>query len=86
MPEIWGELEYRELFEAFPLSGDSPRGDGLQRLTRRLNHSAGGIVSQWDDARSFCRGSATAASDALQSYLDRLGLCRAINRSEAKRP
>jgi hypothetical protein len=76
MGEFWDELEYRELFDAFPLSGPSPSGEGLDRLVRRLNHSRGGIVAQWDDARTYCSGRATAASDGLQAYLDRLGECR----------
>jgi len=75
--EPWDELEYRELFEAFPVSGQRPFGEGLNHLTRRLNHSKGGIVAQWEDARGYCGGSnATAASDGLKAYLDRLGLCR----------
>ena len=75
--EPWDELEYRELFEAFPLSGREPAGEALDRLTRRLNHSSGGIRAQWQDARSYCNGAnRTAASEGLQSYLDRMGLCR----------
>ena len=74
--EPWDELEYRELFEAYPLGGSDPSGDGLRRIARRLDRSVAAIRAQWDDARGHCRGNQSAASDGLQSYLDRTGACR----------
>jgi hypothetical protein len=74
--EPWDELEYRELFDRFPVRGDRPAGDALRALSRRLDRSEAAVIAQWDDAATYCRGSATVASDGLQSYLDRIGLCR----------
>ena len=75
MGEWWDELEYRLLFESCPVSGPAPSGAALDELARRLNHSRGGIVAQWEDARQYCRGHATAASDGLKAYVDRMRLC-----------
>ena len=49
MAEPWDELQYRELFEAFPLSGGRPSGEALLRLARRLDRSSDAIAWQWDD-------------------------------------
>ena len=76
MSELWDELEYRALFEAFPPRGNRPSGEGLTTLERRLNHSRGGIIAQWEDGNAYCTGAPTVASDALQSWLDRTGTCR----------
>jgi hypothetical protein len=55
MWEPWDELEYRELFSAFPIQGTAPSGEGLAQIERRLNHSRGGIVAQWKDAKDYAR-------------------------------
>jgi hypothetical protein len=72
----WEELEYRELFERFPLSGRAPSGAAATDLARRLGRTVGAIEAQWNDASSYCRGlDSTVASEQLKSYLDRNGLC-----------
>jgi hypothetical protein len=74
--EPWEDLEYRELFARFPLDGTAPSGDGAASLGQRLGRSKSAIVAQWDDARTYCRGSTSSvASDGLKSYLDSSGLC-----------
>ena len=74
--EPWDELEYRELFSRFPLTGPAPTGDAGTHLARRLGRSPGALIAQWDDARGYCRGSeSTSASDGLKTYLDTNGLC-----------
>ena len=77
MAKSWDEREYRVLFETCPLSGAPPSGAKLAALTIRLAHSRSGIAAQWDDARMYCRGNGTVASQGLKAYLDRAGLCRA---------
>ncbi len=42
--EPWDELEYRELFHRFPLSGDAPSDDLAGAFARRLGRSVGAIV------------------------------------------
>ena len=71
MSEWWYELEYRLLLEVCPLSGSPPSGAKLDELTRRLNHPRGSIIAEWNDARGYCKGNKTAASEALMAYLDR---------------
>jgi hypothetical protein len=82
MSEPWDELEYRELFRAFPLTGSAPSGDAAAALARRLGRSIGAIVAQWDDGLSYCRQRESyATSEALANYLAREGLCRDLTTS-----
>ncbi len=80
--EPWDDLEYRELFRAFPLTGRAPSGDAAAALARRLGRSTGAIVAQWDDGLAYCRKMESyATSEALASYLASEGLCRALTTS-----
>jgi len=72
----WEELEYRELFEQFPLAGRAPSGPGAIEVAHRLGRTPATIEAQWNDARSYCLGhESSIASDHLKSYLDRNRLC-----------
>jgi len=72
----WTEQEYAELFDLFPLAGDRPRGDALDRAARHLGRTTDAVAWQWQDAHRYCEGQSTTAAPVLMSYLDRLGLCR----------
>ena len=77
--EPWEELEYRELLDRFPLTGRSPSGPDAVALARRIERTVGALEAQWSDARTYCLGrDSTVASEQLQSYLDRNGLCRGV--------
>ena len=71
----WTGTEYRELVEAFPLREPKPAGERLDRFARQHDRTRHAIAWQWQDAKRYCDGRSTAASEALKSWLDRLGLC-----------
>ena len=66
----------RELVARFPLSGGAPSGPDAASLARRLDRTVAAIVSQWNDAHTYCLGrESSVASDQLKTYLDMNGLC-----------
>jgi hypothetical protein len=74
--EPWEELEYRELFERFPIGDRAPSGPEAKVLAHRLGRTVGAIQAQWEDGRSYCSGSSNSvASDQLKSWLDRNRMC-----------
>ena len=74
--EPWEELEYRELFEVFPLDGRAPHGEGARIVAKRIGRTVGAVEAQWNDARTYCQGlDSSIASEQLRSYLDRNCLC-----------
>lgn len=74
--EPWEDLEFRELFGMFPLTGGPPSGDGLASLVRRLDRTPTAIKQQWVDGKTYCEGrSADVSAGPVQSYVDTHGLC-----------
>ena len=74
--EPWEDLEFRELFATFPLTGAPPSDEGLAVLARRLDRTAGAIKQQWVDARTYCEGrDSDVSAGPVQSYVDLHGLC-----------
>lgn len=72
----WTEQEYRALFDSFPLSGDGPRDEDLDRMARRLDRTRDAVAWQWQDAQRYSAGLSTTAAPVLMRFLDRVGLGR----------
>jgi hypothetical protein len=80
MSEPWDDLQYRELFRAFPLTGGRPKGEPAAQLARRLGRTVEALVAQWEDGLAYCQErSAYATSDALASYLALERLCADVS-------
>jgi hypothetical protein len=71
MRQRWSFNDYDVLFSSHPPTQPTgPTSIEARRIADRLRRSTGGVLSQWDDARSLVLGNPSMASRDLRSYVE----------------
>jgi hypothetical protein len=71
MRQRWSPTDYDVLFSSHPpTQATAPTNVEARRIADRLRRSTGGVLSQWDDARSIVLGNPSMASRDLRSYIE----------------